>query len=53
MNTSEGLNELEQLRVLWYGHRIHVAEAVEKTPAGVDTERDLEQVRSLLENRLE
>ncbi|HGX93374.1 MAG TPA: 3-deoxy-manno-octulosonate cytidylyltransferase [Candidatus Tenderia sp.] len=49
----EEMESLEQLRVLWHGHRIHVAEAVEKTPAGVDTERDLEQARSLLENRLE
>ncbi|MFG3692680.1 3-deoxy-manno-octulosonate cytidylyltransferase [Stutzerimonas stutzeri] len=39
---------LEQLRALWHGKRIHVAEAVEAPPAGVDTAEDLERVRKLL-----
>lgn len=39
---------LEQLRVLWNGHRIHVQEAVEAVPGGVDTEEDLQRVRLLL-----
>ncbi|MDH2245017.1 3-deoxy-manno-octulosonate cytidylyltransferase [Pseudomonas sp. GD03855] len=39
---------LEQLRALWHGQRIHVADAVEAPPAGVDTVEDLERVRALL-----
>lgn len=39
---------LEQLRALWHGRRIHVADAVETPPAGVDTLEDLERVRRLL-----
>lgn len=39
---------LEQLRALWHGQRIHVADAVESPPAGVDTAEDLERVRRLL-----
>lgn len=42
---------LEQLRALWYGHRIHVAEAVERGEAGVDTPADLERVRAVLAKR--
>lgn len=45
----EGVESLEQLRVLWHGHRIHVAEACAATAAGVDTAADLERVRSLLQ----
>ena len=40
---------LEQLRALWHGVRIHVADALEAPPAGVDTPQDLERVRRLLE----
>lgn len=39
---------LEQLRALWHGVRIHVADALEAPPAGVDTPEDLERVRRLL-----
>lgn len=39
---------LEQLRALWHGARIHVADALEAPPAGVDTPEDLERVRRLL-----
>ncbi|MCC6209146.1 MAG: 3-deoxy-manno-octulosonate cytidylyltransferase [Gammaproteobacteria bacterium] len=39
---------LEQLRRLWRGRRIHVARACERPGPGVDTERDLERVESLL-----
>lgn len=39
---------LEQLRALWHGVRIHVADALEAPPAGVDTADDLERVRRLL-----
>ncbi len=44
----EGLECLEQLRVLRNGHRIHVAESVLPVPGGVDTQEDLERVRLLL-----
>lgn len=44
----ELLEDLEQLRVLWNGGRIHVAVAKEKSPIGVDTEEDLEKVRKLI-----
>ena len=39
---------LEQLRALWHGVRIHVADALEAPPAGVDTPADLQRVRQLL-----
>lgn len=39
---------LEQLRALWYGARIHVTEAVVSIPPGVDTQKDLERVRTIL-----
>ncbi len=44
----ENTESLEQLRALWHGQRIHVADAVEPPPAGVDTPEDLERVRRLL-----
>ncbi|WP_312761929.1 3-deoxy-manno-octulosonate cytidylyltransferase [Stutzerimonas balearica] len=44
----EDVECLEQLRALWHGKRIHVADAVEPPPAGVDTMEDLERVRRLL-----
>ncbi|MET1080122.1 MAG: 3-deoxy-manno-octulosonate cytidylyltransferase [Pseudomonas sp.] len=44
----ENCEALEQLRALWHGARIHVADALETPPAGVDTPDDLERVRRLL-----
>ena len=44
----EQMESLEQLRAIWHGHQIHVAEAVELPAAGVDTERDLDVVRAKL-----
>ncbi|CAD5108805.1 3-deoxy-manno-octulosonate cytidylyltransferase [Zestomonas carbonaria] len=44
----EGCESLEQLRALWHGMRIHVADALEAPPTGVDTAEDLERVRHLL-----
>ncbi|WP_093397485.1 3-deoxy-manno-octulosonate cytidylyltransferase [Halopseudomonas xinjiangensis] len=44
----ETVESLEQLRALWYGQRIHVADACVTPPAGVDTFEDLARVRSLL-----
>ncbi len=40
---------LEQLRALWNGARIHVADALEAPPAGVDTLEDLQRVRRFFE----
>lgn len=39
---------LEQLRAMWYGANIHVSDAVESIPGGVDTQADLERVRQLI-----
>ena len=44
----EQVEALEQLRVLWYGEKIHVAQALEAPPVGVDTQVDLDKVRALL-----
>lgn len=44
----ENTEALEQLRALWHGVRIHVDDAIEAPPAGVDTPEDLERVRRLL-----
>ncbi|MEH6530578.1 MAG: 3-deoxy-manno-octulosonate cytidylyltransferase [Photobacterium frigidiphilum] len=44
----EKVEALEQLRVLWYGEKIHVAVAIDAPPAGVDTPEDLEKVRALI-----
>lgn len=41
----ENVEQLEQLRVLWYGERISVIEAGDLPEAGVDTLEDLERVR--------
>ncbi|MDP2432169.1 MAG: 3-deoxy-manno-octulosonate cytidylyltransferase [Pseudomonadota bacterium] len=43
----EEFESLEQLRVLWHGHRIMVIEAGRAMPPGVDTPEDLEKVRAL------
>ncbi|EKO3427851.1 3-deoxy-manno-octulosonate cytidylyltransferase [Vibrio fluvialis] len=44
----EKIECLEQLRVLWYGEKIHVAVALEAPPAGVDTPEDLDAVRRIV-----
>ncbi len=44
----EKRESLEQLRVLWHGGRIQVAEAQQLPGPGVDTEADLEKVRTLV-----
>lgn len=48
---AEQLESLEQLRALWYGYRIHVAEALAEMDGGVDTEEDLMRVEGLLLRR--
>lgn len=44
----EKIEFLEQLRVLWYGEKIHVEVAKEAPAAGVDTPEDLELVRQII-----
>lgn len=44
----EDVEKLEQLRVLWHGARIHVAEAIEVPGHGIDTPEDLALVEALL-----
>ncbi|MCG3759642.1 3-deoxy-manno-octulosonate cytidylyltransferase [Vibrio cincinnatiensis] len=44
----EKIESLEQLRVLWYGEKIHVAVALEAPPSGVDTPEDLAVVRRIM-----
>lgn len=46
----ERIERLEQLRALWLGMKIAVAEACEAPPRGVDTAEDLDAVRSELGN---
>lgn len=46
----ETCESLEQLRALWHGVRIHVADALQSPPTGVDTAEDLERVRQILAN---
>lgn len=41
----ENIEALEQLRVLWHGHRIAVHRVDEAPEAGIDTPEDLERVR--------
>ena len=45
----EQAEHLEQLRALWYGERIHVAEANQRPGPGVDTEDDLVIAAQLLQ----
>ena len=45
----EVTESLEQLRAIWHGHVIQVAEACESVPEGIDTAEDLQAVRALLE----
>jgi len=44
----EKAEALEQLRVLWHGHRIAVAVSETEIPPGVDTPQDLEAVRRII-----
>lgn len=44
----EEFEALEQLRVLWHGHRIAVTISETASPPGVDTPEDLEKVRKLV-----
>ncbi|GGD04094.1 3-deoxy-manno-octulosonate cytidylyltransferase [Halopseudomonas salina] len=44
----ETAESLEQLRALWFGCRIQVADACEVPAPGIDTRDDLERVRAML-----
>ncbi len=44
---SERRESLEQLRALHHGARIHVADAAQPAPGGVDTDADMARVRAL------
>ncbi len=44
----EHIEKLEQLRVLWYGEKIHVDVAKTLPGVGVDTPEDLERVRAAM-----
>lgn len=46
----ELIEKLEQLRVLWHGFKIHVQQACEIPPAGIDTSDDLQRVIEYLSN---
>lgn len=45
----EQIELLEQLRVLWYGEKIHVAVAQTIPSVGVDTPEDLQRVRAAMQ----
>ncbi len=45
----EGLESLEQLRVLWHGERIAVHRSASVPAGGVDTASDLQRVRALFD----
>jgi len=45
----EYFEALEQLRFLYHDENIHVADACEEVPGGVDTEADLQRMRELLD----
>lgn len=46
----EKIESLEQLRVLWNGEIIQIAEALVPVPGGVDTEEDLARVTNIIES---
>ena len=45
---TEQAESLEQLRFIWNSVAIHVADALESVPPGVDTEEDLQKVSKLI-----
>lgn len=47
----EAIEQLEQLRILWQGHKIHVASACTQHPAGIDTQEDYQRVVAYLLER--
>jgi 3-deoxy-manno-octulosonate cytidylyltransferase (CMP-KDO synthetase) len=49
----EEVESLEQLRILWNGSKIHVAQALEIPGPGVDTEEDIARVEAILSSRIQ
>ncbi|MGH1441112.1 MAG: 3-deoxy-manno-octulosonate cytidylyltransferase [Cellvibrionaceae bacterium] len=47
----EAIESLEQLRILSNGKKIHVSEAIEAVPAGIDTPEDLERINHYFNDR--
>ncbi len=47
----EQVEKLEQLRIIEHGVAIHVAEAVQAAPLGVDTAHDLARIRALFNEK--
>jgi 3-deoxy-manno-octulosonate cytidylyltransferase (CMP-KDO synthetase) len=47
----EKTEKLEQLRALWHGVDIHVAQAIENIPPGIDTEKDLQRTLAMLDQQ--
>ncbi|MCZ6502782.1 MAG: 3-deoxy-manno-octulosonate cytidylyltransferase [Gammaproteobacteria bacterium] len=45
----EKTEKLEQLRALWHGIEIHVEQAIENIPPGIDTEKDLRRTIALID----
>ena len=43
----ENSEVLEQLRMIWHGHRVHVSVTDKNIPNGVDTPADLDRVREM------
>jgi len=48
---AERAEKLEQLRALWLGQRIAIADAIEAPARGVDTAADLDEIRRLVSAR--
>jgi 3-deoxy-manno-octulosonate cytidylyltransferase (CMP-KDO synthetase) len=48
---AERAEKLEQLRALWLGHRIAIADAIEAPARGVDTAADLDEIRRIVSAR--
>ncbi len=44
----ETIEKLEQLRAMYYGHKIHTQQAIKLPGPGIDTPQDLHKLRSLL-----
>ena len=51
MAPAERAEKLEQLRALWLGKRIAIADAVEPPARGVDTAADLDEIRRIIDKR--
>ncbi len=46
----EKIESLEQLRILYNGEKIHVEQACEVVPGGIDTQEDLNKLRAMMKS---